>query len=145
MQKTIASLLAFHITAVSSAQNVTVYRWVDEKNVVHYSQHQPKHNDFTELSLSVLTKPKNQQTEVNKKSENEVETLNALSKKRETLTQSDASKSICEQAKNNVTTLRNYDKIQYTDENGEIKVLSDLEKEQQLAINEKQVEVYCEL
>lgn len=145
MQKIIASLLAFYITAVSSAQNVTVYRWVDEKNVVHYSQHQPKHNDFTELTLSVLAKPKSQQANVSKSADNKVNSLNVLSKKREALTQSDASKSKCEQAKSNVTTLKNYDNIQYTDESGEIKVLSDLEKEQQLAINEKQVEVYCEL
>ena len=43
MQKTIASLLTIYFVTSAVAQNVTVYRWVDKNNVVHFSQHQPNH------------------------------------------------------------------------------------------------------
>lgn len=145
MQKTVFGLVTVLLFSGTSAQTVTVYRWVDKNNVVHFSQHQPEHNNYTELSLSALTKVGNdtakKESVVTNQTANQPVPANSVADS----TQTNASKSKCEQAKENVATLKGYEQIQYTDENGELKVLTELEKTQQLAINEKQVEVYCDL
>lgn len=113
------------------ADKVIVYRWVDSNNVVHFSQYQPKHDDYTELSMSNATIAK------------EETTSDIPEKTIETPTNFAATTNKCEEAKANVTTLKGFDKIQYTNSKGELQVLTEQEKIQQLAINEKQVEVYC--
>ncbi|WP_286235276.1 DUF4124 domain-containing protein [Thalassotalea sediminis] len=129
-------LTALLLNSTVFADNITVYRWVDKNNVVHFSQHQPEHNNYTELSLSAIPKtpepiavPQKEEQE-NTKSDEQVVT-ESLDK--------------CEAAKENVRTLEQYDNIQYTDESGNLKVLTDVEKSQQLEINKKQVEVYCNI
>jgi len=126
----ILAVSSLSISALTMADDVTVYRWVDENNVVHFSQHQPSHNNYTELSMSNVVRKKDD-TPKNEK-ETIAEPLNLT-----------PSKEKCEEAKANVRTLKAYDKIQFTDGQGKIQVLNAQEKLQQLAINEKQVEVYC--
>ncbi|MDO6427809.1 DUF4124 domain-containing protein [Thalassotalea sp. 1_MG-2023] len=134
---TISTMLS---STLSYADNVTVYRWVDKNNVVHFSQHQPEHNNYTELSLAAIPKsvstPKVSDTTVQKPKTKTTSNTKAI--ENETIDK-------CTEAKANVHTLQSYDNIQYTDGNGELKVLSATEKSQQLAINEKQVEVYCDI
>ncbi len=120
-----------------SAEKLTVYRWVDENNVVHFSQQQPAHDNYTEISM------------VNNKNTSALPDSRVTTEAKapsipETTASSDASNEKCISAKQNLTTLKDFDKIQYKDENGNIKVLSELEKQQQLEMNTKQVEVYCE-
>jgi len=115
------------------ADNVTVYRWVDKNNVVHFSQHQPDHNNYTEISVSTKT-PKSVLNSTGAVEEPAEDTQPL---------QISGSPEKCEEAKANVRVLKSYDKIEYTDENGDKQLLSETEKQQQLAINEKQVEVYC--
>lgn len=122
-------LLCF--SGFSLADSVTVYRWVDDNNVVHFSQNQPSHNNYTELTMSNTVKPKNDLVaeQPNEPLEEPLELQPSTEK--------------CEEAKANVRTLKAYDKIQFTDPQGVIQVLSEKEKLQQLEINEKLVEVYC--
>lgn len=51
---------------------------------------------------------------------------------------------MCIAARENIKTLQNFDKIQYKDAEDNMKVLTSLEKKQQLAMNKKQAEVYCQ-
>lgn len=121
-----------------SAEKLTVYRWIDENNVVHFSQHQPAHDNYTEIDMinnknaatQIETKVAEQQVPIDKPDLTNIYSENTDNKK-------------CQTAKENLVTLQNFDKIQYKDENGNIKVLSDIEKQQQLAINTTQAEVYC--
>ncbi len=123
--------LLFCVSGISMADNVTVYRWVDKNNVVHFSQYQPGNDNFTELSMSNVVR---KQTELEEKTASDIEkSPKAID-----------SKDKCEAAKANVRTLKAFDKIQYTNEKGSVQVLSELEKKQQLEINQKQVEVYCQ-
>lgn len=123
-------VLFVSVAFLSSASNVTIYRWVDSNNVVHFSQQQPEHDDYTELSMS---SPKRNTT--SEKTEPVAKTETALAV--------EGSKDKCEEAKANVQTLKTYDKIQYKDTDGKVKVLDATQKQQQIEINEKQVEVYC--
>lgn len=131
MQIKIYGFILLCLSGWCLADNVTVYRWVDENNVVHFSQHQPKHDNYTELTMSNIVKP---QVETSKATgQNGIEEPIKLLPSTEK----------CEEAKANVRTLKAYDKIQYTDQKGTVLVLSEQEKGQQLEINEKLVEVYC--
>lgn len=49
---------------VSAAAKLTVYRWVDKNNIVHFSQNQPDHDNYIEMSM---TNNKSLSTVVNKK------------------------------------------------------------------------------
>ena len=58
IQKYALGFILFNSFGYAMADNVTVYRWVDSNNVVHFSQHQPKHDNYTELSMSNVVKAK---------------------------------------------------------------------------------------
>ena len=132
-------LIGLYVAANTAiAQNVVVYRWVDKNNVVHFSQNQPAHDNYTEIQVSTNATRKASNAAVENNDHEQAQTEK----------QTDAldllpSTEKCEEAKANVQVLKTYDKIQYTNESGETLLLSASEKQQQLAINEKQVEVYC--
>tara|TARA_R110000744_G_scaffold369219_1_gene479345 strand:+ start:471 stop:878 length:408 start_codon:yes stop_codon:yes gene_type:complete len=129
---------------VSAAEKLTVYRWIDKENVVHFSQNQPNHDDYIEISMA-----NNQKSSaiIDKKSSPGApqpnDNLLAESNGKNEVRNDDLSNDKCVAALDNLKTLQNFDNIQYKDENGKVKVLSALEKQQQLAMNTKQSEVYC--
>ena len=47
----ILSFITFFSTNVL-AKDIPIYRWVDENNVVHFSQSQPKDDNYTELTTN---------------------------------------------------------------------------------------------
>lgn len=130
-----ALLLLF---TVGATENVTVYRWVDKNNVVHFSQHQPAHNEYTELSVVTKSSKKQQDSEDATVSDDAAsfEVANANS-------DANADNAQCEEARENVRILETFEKVQFTGADGEVRMLSAKEKEQQLAVSKKQVEVYC--
>lgn len=125
-------LFSLSFSAFSLAENLTVYRWVDKNNVVHFSQHQPSHNNYTEMSLANVSKPKNYKSLPTKETEPETPATASVTDDK------------CEEAKTNLKTLKAYDNIQYTDANGKAQVLDEKAKALQLLFNEKQLEIYCE-
>jgi len=136
-----ASLISMAMAA--SAENVTIYRWIDENNIVHFSQYQPQHEEFTEMNFanrdpvesplpavapsSTLTKIINDYDE---------------SPSTEELFESEMSDK-CQEAQTNVTTLENFDNIKTTDNEGKTSILSQQQKKQQLEMNLKRVDIYC--
>jgi len=131
-----ALLLLF---TVGATENVTVYRWVDKNNVVHFSQHQPAHNEYTELSVVTKTSKTNQgsEEETNNDETASFEVADASNDE-------NANNAQCNEARENVRILETFEKVQFTGTDGEVRMLSAKEKEQQLAVSKKQVEVYCD-
>ena len=124
------------------AENSVIYRWVDTNNVAHFSQHQPEHDNFTTLEIgnksksSVATNdniPKNPVTKA----------IDSINKAEEKTAIENTINKRCEEARSNIRTLMAFDNVQYIDSEGKAKVLTESEKNQQLALSEKQVEVYC--
>ncbi|WP_159821408.1 DUF4124 domain-containing protein [Colwellia sp. 20A7] len=57
----LAFIILSFITFVSSsvlAKDIPIYRWVDENNVVHFSQNQPKDSHYSELTANSSYKTK---------------------------------------------------------------------------------------
>lgn len=122
------------------AEQLTVYRWVDENNIVHFSQHQPSHNNYTEINMANNTR----QSRVPKASQDVTpERLEQISTSLNGQQPSAKTSALCQSAKDNLEILQEFDNIRYKDADGKTQVLSKLEKKQQLEMNTKQVEVYC--
>ena len=126
---------------VTAADQLTVYRWIDKDNVVHFSQHQPKDGDFIEISMAVNQKSS---AIIDKENTAKLPQADISDNANEVEPKEDSEiKDKCNSARENLATLQNFDKIKYKDEKGNIKVLGDIEKEQQLTMNKKQAEVFC--
>jgi len=129
-------LLLLAYSGSITAAEITVYRWVDKNNVVHFSQHQPAHGNYTEITMTEAYRPPREATIAKDETTRFLEQAS-------TDGLSAASLEKCNEAKANVRTLSDFEKIQYTDSDGITKVLNAEEKRQQLEISKKQVEVYC--
>ncbi|WDD97953.1 DUF4124 domain-containing protein [Thalassomonas actiniarum] len=123
-------LLIISIKAL--ATSVKIYRWVDENNIVHFSQHQPPHDNYTELTMTETFVPKNNDAgKLQIANKHQVQDISADFQEK------------CAIAQANIETLTKHDKVQFTDKDGQTKVLNQEEKAIQLANSEKQAEVYC--
>jgi hypothetical protein len=120
------------------SRELTVYRWVDKDNIVHFSQHQPVGDKYTQFFVS-------DQSKVISRADTVIsEDVKPPSQK--------SQKSVApminiieqyKQAKDNISMLMAFDKVQYIDDKNTKKVLTKEEKQQQLAINKKRTELYC--
>jgi hypothetical protein len=128
---------------VSAAEKLTVYRWLDEHNVVHFSQHQPEHDDYIEISMSNNKKSSVIVDEVSSDEAFKLQNNTFDDSSEESNFNHELNDEKCLTARENITTLANFDKVQYEDGQGSVEILTVLEKQQQLTINRKQAELYC--
>ena len=128
---------------VSAAEKMTVYRWSDEHNVVHFSQHQPNRDDYIEISMSNNSKPSEIIDKATKTKSSGLKNIALSDGSKENDVNNNLSNEKCLTAQKNIKTLDNFDQIQYKDENGNVKVLTALQKQRQLVMNTKQADVYC--
>jgi len=133
MKSGLVFLALLNFTHIANATDVTIYRWVDEKNIVHFSQNQPEHDNYTELTISKATPHQ----------KNDLPKENKAQAKKLSLDKNEMNKEKCLTAQTNLSTLESFDVIQYKTEAGESKVLSDKQKNDQLVLNKKQVDLYC--
>lgn len=144
MKKYVLGLLVF--SSVCFGENIVIYRWVDANNVVHFSQHQPAHDNYTTMTMSARSKQQ-------QKEQTMVENEDAPSEQSSSFANQDqAATSVvsmtieqrCKDAQDNIKTLSAFDQVQYTDSQGQVHILSKEEKRQQLMLSQKQVEIYCQ-
>jgi len=137
-------LFAFFSTNVS-ASDITIYRWVDENNVVHFSQNQPKNTDFSELSTVSSYQAAKQSPQKKVQGSSVDEQLSKFEKKEaEALAQNkEIAEKNCQAAQLNEKALSSVGTIALTEPNGKIKNLSDKEKKAQLALAKEHISLYC--
>jgi len=127
------------------AKDVAIYRWVDENNVVHFSQHEPQNKNFSQLTTfsSYRAKEKEQPNDAKmlsvdqQLSDYEKEKAAVLAKNKEIADKN------CKAAQLNEKMLNSFDKVMITDANGKNKALSAKEKNAQLALSKKHISLYC--
>ena len=129
------------------AKKIAIYRWVDENNVVHFSQHQPQGDNYSELTTvssynAQEKKPtvnSTEQTSVNEqiaKFEQEQEEIKA--KNKEIFAQN------CKAAQLNLKTLNSFEQVLTAGADGNNRLLTDEEKKEKIALSKKHVDLYCE-
>lgn len=142
----ISFITAFNIDAM--ANDISIYRWVDENNVVHFSQQPPKSTNYSQLTTLDSYKAK-QQSKSNKPSNKDFSSVD------EQLTQHDKQQAEilaknkvivdqnCKAAQLNLKMLNSTKKITTLDSNGKNHVLTDKEKATQITLSKKHIDMYC--
>lgn len=123
--------------------NVIIYRWVDENNVVHFSQNQPSAGDYTELSME-NTKLTNSGKN-DKPSKNIDNSLVKLDPKEDGISENLTNDTTerCDEAKKNLATLTDFNRIRFVNSKGETQILNEAEQKEQITINKERVNLYC--
>lgn len=111
---------------------ITIYRWVDERNIIHFSQHQPSVPYFEELTIKEYQK--NKRVSPLELKSTEITPAEELDEK---------TRLRCNNSRSKLNTLLNFDKIQVTNEQGETNILTAKEKNEQVALARKEIEIYC--
>tara|TARA_R110001592_G_scaffold8867_4_gene47923 strand:- start:5654 stop:6127 length:474 start_codon:yes stop_codon:yes gene_type:complete len=127
------------------AKDIAIYRWVDENDVVHFSQHQPQNSNYSQLTTfasyqargvalpkSAQTPSVDEQLSQYKKDKAEVLAKNA-----------EIAEKNCKAAQLNEKMLNSFNKVMITDANGKNSVMSNKEKKAQLALNKEHISLYC--
>ena len=128
------------------AKDIAIYRWVDENNVVHFSQHQPQNSNYSQLTTiaSYRAREKELPKSVNTASVDEQLTKYERDKAEVLAKNKEIAEKNCKAAQLNVQTLNSFESIMSTDNDGKNRVLSNKEKKAQLALSKKHISIYCE-
>ena len=126
------------------AKDIAIYRWVDENNVVHFSQHQPQSGNYSQLTTVASYQAREKEKKRSSKpsideqlSQFEQETAEVLAKNKEIADKN------CKAAQLNETTLNSFDTVMFSDADGKSRVLSAKEKKAQLDLSKKHISMYC--
>ena len=143
MRIILLALISTICAGAASAKSISVYKWIDENNVVHFSHHHPINDNYTEVKVEVAYQANSTIEEEYPEEEQEQEEIPTpeqlkLAKANEALI-----KMNCEAAKVNVKILNSLDKILFTDPSGESRIIGPEERAEQLVQTEKHLEIYC--
>ncbi|SES72512.1 DUF4124 domain-containing protein [Thalassotalea agarivorans] len=130
----IASACALWVSPAFSADKL-IYRWVDNNNVVHYSEQQPDHNNYTTIKVADTNSAPKQTQSASELAQEQAKKADENDKA--------FSKELCETAQTNLKTLTSFDHIRIQ-EDGKSRTLTPEEVETQIAKNKKQISAYCD-
>ena len=134
------------MTTSTYAAEVSIYKWVDDNGIAHFSHSHPANKIATEVDVQVAYSPDAQAIMDNEgitnddSAENKEKRRSELAKKNEKMFAEN-----CKAAQANKKILSNFKKILVQDENGEEKLLTGDQITDQLAVNEKHIDIYCEI
>ncbi|QIR15513.1 DUF4124 domain-containing protein [Shewanella aestuarii] len=141
--------LALFVTSLflmSSSLAATIYTWVDEDGVAHYSHQMPKGVDAKLISSEEIepgkigTKSPIKRVET-KTPEDDLAKSAKLIKEKDTA----QAKSICDSAKHSLDLLNSYNRLSRKDEKtGEQVTMTEEEKIAARAENEKRIKLFCQ-
>jgi hypothetical protein len=128
------------------ASDIAIYRWVDENNVVHFSQHQPKDGNYSQLTTVASYKARAKELPKDTSTPSVDEQLSAFEKEKEEVIakNKEIADKNCQAAKLNEKTLNSFETVMITDAEGKNKALSDKEKNAQLELSKKHISMYCD-
>ena len=122
------------------ANKIKVYKWVDEKGVVTFSEYRPQEKDYIELEIDGdrVVGGNNEALDYdlsglqeNKTEEGVVEELNLKAQE------------YCQKAKHNLNVLDSFKQVRVLDDEGEPQVLSEADTLQQRRLAHRQIELFC--
>jgi septal ring factor EnvC (AmiA/AmiB activator) len=145
-----ASIIILAVVSFSTnviAQDISIYRWVDENNVVHFSQHQPKDDKYSQLTTFASYKAESQKVDQQSSPQPSVNDQIAQHEKEQAEIKAknkEIAESNCKAAQLNIKMLNSFNQVLTTDPDGNSHILSDKEKTDKLALSEKHIDLYCD-
>lgn len=149
MQKYLIALLAslFSLSIATSSNSAPLYEWVDENGVKHFSQQPPEHMpNMRPTNVSGIPSVSGENTTEQEQVAVTPETGSSeVIPEVEKVDNPVKSPELCEQARKNIQQLTDFRRVRAPDkETGELRYLSDEEKETQMANWQKRAETYCD-
>lgn len=136
-------LVFFANIAFAKIQKIKVYRWIDDKGVVTFSEYRPKNNDYVELEVEgdrvrTTARKAGDRSDAGEGlginvggSGDAVEELNSQAVQ------------YCNKAKHNLKVLDSFKNVRVLDDKGNPKVLTKEDVEEQRSLANRQVELFC--
>ncbi len=126
------------------ASDLSVYKWTDDKGMVHYSHAPPSGVAVTEVDVRVAYSPS--VDDLKAKEESATDEVSINEKKQAAINVKNAKifEENCKSATANKKILSNFKKILIQDENGEEKLLTGDDITERLKLTEKNIDIYCE-
>ena len=135
------SVVMFSTNAI--AKDIAIYRWVDENDVVHFSQHQPQNNNYSQLTTFTSYKVK-QRAENKQIPSIDVQLTQYEKQQAEILEKNKViAEKNCKAARLNIKMLNSFSKVTIVDPNGKNRVLTDKEEKAQVTLSNKHIDLYC--
>ncbi|MDO7086580.1 DUF4124 domain-containing protein [Pseudocolwellia sp. AS88] len=131
------------LLSLNALADVIIYRWVGEDGVVHFSQNQPAEGNYTEL---VMANAQLSNLDRQAKPAQKQEKLTTAAKEKEAGVSENLTLDIskkCEEAKKNLATLTDFNRIRFVDADGNTQILNEEEQKEQITINQERVDLYC--
>lgn len=144
----VAICSAIMFSSSTIAKDIAIYRWVDENNVVHFSQHQPQNNNFSQLTTFASYKAKQKSESGDSENKKQLSVDEQISKhekeQAEILEKNKVmAEKNCKAARLNIKTLNSFNKITILDTDGKNRTLTDKEKKAQVTLSNKHIDLYC--
>ncbi len=137
----LALLLALGLAPTLWASSQTTFRWLDENGRVTYGDHPPTGVEAEKIRISTGTSSSGKNVDASptdaKPGNKDVHASTAVK-----VSPAEA-KNLCEQARNNLEVLENHALIRQTDENGDVRVLEESEKKEQIKTAKQISRDYC--
>ena len=127
------------------ASDGTIYKWVDDKGIVHFSNSHPANKSATIVDIQVAYSASNEEiTESDNLETSEDERLKNEQYIARTEKNAKMFAENCKSAQANKKILTGFKKILIQDENGVDKLLTGDDITAQLSITNKHIDIYCE-
>lgn len=141
--KLISSTLLIFTTSVL-AQNVPVYKWVDDQGVVHFSHSYPSNKDASLVEVRVDYTPSEiiEDRKAAELAKNEAEISEQMEAK-QTEENLKLMADNCKSAQANKKVLTNFEKVMVKNEDGSETLLTGESLAAQIEITDKHIDVYC--
>ena len=125
------------------ATDITIYRWTDENNTVHFSQQKPTESNIRSIeAVSIYTAvEKHNDASILDKDKIELKTSSIENTQQSKYELFNAN---CKSAKANLKILSSIQRVIYPDSHGKNHVLSVEEKAEEIKLNNAHIKKYCE-
>jgi hypothetical protein len=141
----VALCSAVVFSTVATAADIAIYRWLDENNVVHFSQHEPQDKNYSQLTTFASYKAKQQSEADDAPLLSVDEQLSQYEKKKVEVAEKNKviAEKNCKAAQLNIKMLNSLSKVTILAPDGKNRVLTAKEKKAQLQLSKKHVDLYC--
>lgn len=144
----LAALLALGLMPALWASSQITYKWLDESGNVTYGDHPPLGVEAEEIRISTGTSSSTTNAASTSEAVSGTTPEGTPSASEPANTQPgltpEKAKALCEQAKNNLVILKSHALIRQTDENGEVLILDEGQKQEQIDTANAIIKDFCQ-
>ncbi len=146
----VGALLTSSVVNLVNAKEIAIYRWVDENNIVHFSQNLPKGDDYREFSTisSYKALSKAERKLIAEEGSAEKKVIDQEKQQNNVIAQNKATyEKNCKAARLNIKMLNSLDEIHINEENSDGTIgsrpLTVPEKAEKMALSKNHENLYC--